>query len=105
MKLLYRRVYARDPSNAELVSALAYVSNFIPRMRWGMALVPRTGEARLLCSMGTRDLPAMRTMTWIADVQSGWGPEWPKAFDPWIERLKAEQPVRLGFGRSCLATR
>jgi Xaa-Pro aminopeptidase len=71
-------------------SGLAYVSNFIPRMRWGLALLPRRGEARLLCAMGTRDLPAMRTMTWIADVQSGWGPEWEKAFDPWMERLAGE---------------
>jgi Xaa-Pro aminopeptidase len=77
-------------------AALAYVSNFIPRVRWGMALVPRTGDARLLCAMGTRDLPAMRTMTWIADVQSGWGPEWAKAFDPWLERFKADRPVTFG---------
>jgi len=75
-------------------AALAYLSNFIPRMRWSMALLPRTGEARLLCSMSTRDLPAMRTMTWIPDVHSGW--EFENAFDPWFERLKAEQTVDLG---------
>jgi Xaa-Pro dipeptidase len=75
-------------------AALAYLSNFIPRMRWGMALLPRAGEPRLLCSMSTRDLPAMRTMTWIADVHSGW--EWDKAFDPWIERLKGDTTVPLG---------
>jgi Xaa-Pro aminopeptidase len=75
-------------------AALAHVSNFIPRMRWGMALLPRTGDARLLCSMSTRDLPAMRTMTWIADVHSGW--EFEKAFDPWFERLRDERTVELG---------
>jgi Xaa-Pro aminopeptidase len=75
-------------------AGLAFLSNFIPRMRWGMALLPRTGEPRLLCSMSTRDLPAMRTMTWIPDVHSGW--EWEKAFDPWFERLKGEQAVQLG---------
>ena len=77
-------------------AALAYLSNFIPRMRWGMVLLPRTGEPRLLCSMSTRDLPAMRTMTWIPDVHSGWGPEWEKAFDPWLERLKGEHAIELG---------
>jgi Xaa-Pro aminopeptidase len=77
-------------------AGLAFLSNFIPRMRWGMALLPRAGEARLLCSMSTRDLPAMRTMTWISDVQSGWGPEWEKAFDPWFDRLKSERTVELG---------
>jgi Xaa-Pro aminopeptidase len=75
-------------------AGLAFLSNFIPRMRWGMALLPRTGEPRLLCSMSTRDLPAMRTMTWIPDVHSGW--EWEKAFDPWFERLKGERTVELG---------
>ena len=76
--------------------ALAYLSNFIPRVRWGMALLPRSGDPRLLCAMSTRDLPAMRGLTWIADVRSGMGPEWVKAFDPWCERLKADQPVELG---------
>jgi len=77
-------------------AALAYLSNFIPRVRWGMALLPRLGEARLLGAMSTRDLPAMRTLTWIADVRSGMGPEWEKTFDPWIERFKGEQPATLG---------
>jgi Xaa-Pro aminopeptidase len=75
-------------------TALAYLSNFIPRMRWGMALVPRHGESRLLCSMSTRDLPAMRTMTCIADVHSGW--EWDNAFTPWFARFKGESTVNLG---------
>jgi Xaa-Pro aminopeptidase len=77
-------------------AALAYLSNFIPRVRWGMALLPRSGDARLLCAMSTRDLPAMRTLTWIADVRSGMGPEWEKSFDPWFEPLKTERAVELG---------
>jgi hypothetical protein len=98
-----RAVMARNSWPAVLVygdarehAALAYLSNFIPRIRWGLALLPHSGDARLLCAMGTRDLPAMRTMTWIADVQSGWGPEWEKAFDPWLERLKGEPTMALG---------
>jgi Xaa-Pro aminopeptidase len=77
-------------------AALAYLSNFIPRVRWGMVLLPRSGDARLLCAMSTRDLPAMRTLTWIADVRSGMGPEWEKSFDPWFEPLKTERAVELG---------
>jgi Xaa-Pro aminopeptidase len=77
-------------------AALAFLTSFIPRVRWGMALLPRAGEARLLGAMSTRDLPAMRTLTWIADVQSGMGPEWEKAFDPWIARFKGDQAVKLG---------
>jgi Xaa-Pro aminopeptidase len=75
-------------------AALAYLSNFIPRVRWGMALLPRSGDARLLCAMSTRDLPAMRTLTWIGDVRSGMGPE--KGFDPWFEPLRTERTVELG---------
>src|SRR5579862_2868830 len=77
-------------------AALAYLSNFIPRVRWGMALLPRDGDARLLCAMSTRDLPAMRTLTWIADVRSGMGPEWDKAFDPWFERFDGEPAAPFG---------
>jgi Xaa-Pro aminopeptidase len=77
-------------------AALAFFSSFIPRVRWGMALLPCTGDARLLCAMSTRDLPAMRTLTWIADVRSGMGPEWEKAFDPWLERFKGDQAQKLG---------
>jgi Xaa-Pro aminopeptidase len=77
-------------------AALAYLSSFIPRVRWGMALLPRTGDARVLCAMSTRDLPAMRTLTWIADVRSGMGPEWVNAFDPWLERFKGDQAQKLG---------
>jgi Xaa-Pro aminopeptidase len=77
-------------------AALAFLSSFIPRVRWGMALLPRTGDARLLCAMSTRDLPAMRTLTWIADVRSGMGPEWEKAFDPWFEPFKDNQAAKLG---------
>jgi len=46
--------------------------------------------------MSTRDLPAMRTLTWIADVRSGMGPEWVNAFDPWLERFKGARAQKLG---------
>jgi Xaa-Pro aminopeptidase len=77
-------------------AGLAFFTSFIPRVRWGMALLPRTGDARLLCAMSTRDLPAMRTLTWIADVRSGMGPEWEKAFDPWVDGLKGDPAQKLG---------
>ena len=65
-------------------AALAFFSNFIPRMRWAMAMFPAKGEPRLLASMSSRDMPAMRTMTWIPDVKSGWEWRW---FDEWIGTL------------------
>jgi Xaa-Pro aminopeptidase len=80
-------------------AALAYLTNFIPRVRWGMALLPASGDPRLLGAMSTRDLPAMRSLTFIADVRSGMGPEWDKAFAPWFERFDGESaapPPQLG---------
>jgi Xaa-Pro aminopeptidase len=80
--------------DADQHSALAYFSNFIPRLRWGMALLPREGEPRLLASMSSRDVPAMKLMTWIPDVLSGW--TWESAFDPWLATLAAPEPVDIG---------
>jgi Xaa-Pro aminopeptidase len=77
-------------------AALAFLSNFIPRVRWAIALLPRSGDPRLVCAMSTRDLPAMRSLTWIADGRSGMGPEWAKSFDPWFEQFQSEHAVSLG---------
>jgi len=75
-------------------SALAYFSNFTPRLRWGMALLPRKGDPRLLVSMSPRDIPAMRLMTWIPNVHSGWN--WQSAFDPWLAKLDIEGSTDIG---------
>lgn len=88
-----REAMAREGIAATLVygdardhGALAFFTNFIPRMRWAMAIIPARGEPRLLISISSRDMPAMRTMTWIADVKSGW--EW-KWFDEYAATLPA----------------
>src|SRR6266700_2107272 len=75
-------------------SALAYFSNFTPRLRWGMALLSRKGDPRLLLSMSPRDIPAMRLMTWIPDVHSGWN--WKDVFDPWLAKLDIESAADIG---------
>ncbi len=64
--------------------ALAWYTNFIPRMRWAMALIPAKGEPRVLVSVTARDMPAMRTMTFVKEVYSGWEWQW---FDGFIEKL------------------
>src|SRR5262249_33048527 len=77
-------------------SALAWFSGFTTRLRWGMALIPREGEPRLLISMSPRDVPAMKLMTWIPDVVSGWN--WESAFDPWPAKLNGEGAIgSVGF--------
>ncbi|HWF94835.1 MAG TPA: M24 family metallopeptidase [Xanthobacteraceae bacterium] len=71
-------------------SDLAYFTNFIPRHRWALALLPRQGEARILVSMSSRDMPAQRLMTWIPDVMSAW--TWESVFDPWLAALGSDAP-------------
>jgi Xaa-Pro aminopeptidase len=75
-------------------AALAYFSNFIPRLRWGMVLIPREGEPRVLASMSPRDVPAMKLMTWVPDLVSGWS--WEAAFDPWLAKLVGDGPIDIG---------
>jgi hypothetical protein len=75
--------------------ALAYFTNFIPRMRWALALIPAQGEPLLLASMSSRDMPAMRTLTWVPDVKSGW--EW-KWFEQFCTRLPSSgRLATIGF--------
>jgi Xaa-Pro aminopeptidase len=69
-------------------SELAFFTNFIPRHRWALALLPRQGDPRLLVSMSSRDMPAQRLMTWIPDVFSAW--TWESVFDPWLAGLGVE---------------
>src|SRR6202790_1635041 len=78
-------------------SELAYFTNFIPRHRWALALLPRQGEARLLVSMSSRDMPAQRLMTWIPDVVSAL--TWESVFDPWLAGLGAGAAADIGTVR------
>jgi Xaa-Pro aminopeptidase len=75
-------------------AALAYYTNFIPRLRWAAAILPRDGEPLLLCSNSSRDIPSMRPMTWIPDIRSGW--EWTKHVDPYLTKLDRGMPGTLG---------
>jgi len=78
-------------------SQLAYFTNFIPRHRWALALLPREGEARLLVSMSSRDMPAQRLMTWVPEVMSAW--TWESVFDPWLAGLGSDAPADIGTVR------
>jgi Xaa-Pro aminopeptidase len=63
-------------------NALGFLTNFIPRLRWAIAMLPREGVPRILLSVTARDIPAMSLMTWIEDVHTGW--TWNDSFDPWF---------------------
>ena len=55
--------------DVERYGALAWFSNFLPRTRSAIALVPARGAPSLLISVGLRDVPAAKTLTWIDDVR------------------------------------
>jgi Xaa-Pro aminopeptidase len=78
-------------------SALAYFTNFIPRSRWALALLPRQGEPRLLVSMSSRDMPAQRLMTWIPEVMTAWN--WEGGFDSWLAGLDPDAASTIGAVR------
>ena len=48
---------------------LAYLTHFLPRVRGAVVLVPREGGPALLVAVGSRDIPAAKTLTWVDDVR------------------------------------
>ena len=55
--------------DVERYGALAWFSNFLPRTRSAIALVPASGPPTLLIAVGLRDVPAAKTLTWVEDVR------------------------------------
>jgi Xaa-Pro aminopeptidase len=55
--------------DVERYGHVAYFSNFLPRTRSALALVPRRGDPAILVAVGPRDIPAAKTLTWIEDVR------------------------------------
>jgi Xaa-Pro aminopeptidase len=49
---------------------LCYLTNYFPKVRGGIAVVPRTGAISLLLNIGSRDVPFAKTLTWIEDVRA-----------------------------------
>ena len=49
---------------------LCYLTNYFPKVRGGIALVPRQGAISLLLNIGSRDVPFAKTLTWVDDVRA-----------------------------------
>jgi Xaa-Pro aminopeptidase len=83
--------------NSEESALLTYLTNFYPRLRWTLALVPAKGDIRLLVAGATRDLPAAAMLTWVKDV--GWYGNVDKALPEWIGALGPNPRIALaGLG-------
>jgi Xaa-Pro aminopeptidase len=49
---------------------LCYLTNYFPKVRGGIAVVPRDGAMSLLLNIGSRDVPFAKTLTWVEDVRA-----------------------------------
>ena len=59
-------VYGDNYSFADLF----YLTNYFPKVRGGIAVVPRVGALSLLLNIGSRDVPFAKTLTWVEDVRA-----------------------------------
>jgi len=49
---------------------LCYLTNYFPKVRGGIAVVPRDGAISVLLNIGSRDVPFAKTLTWVDDVRA-----------------------------------
>jgi Xaa-Pro aminopeptidase len=49
---------------------LCYLTNYFPKVRGGIAVMPRDGTISLLLNIGSRDVPFAKTLTWVEDVRA-----------------------------------
>jgi len=49
---------------------LCYLTNYFPKVRGGIVVVPQSGPLSLLLNIGSRDVPFAKTLTWVEDVRA-----------------------------------
>ena len=49
---------------------VVYATNFMPRVRSALALIPREGDPVLLANISTRDIPAAKTITFVDEIRA-----------------------------------
>ena len=49
---------------------LCYLTHYFPKVRGGVAVVPRNGPISLLLNIGSRDVPFAKSLTWVEDVRA-----------------------------------
>src|SRR6185295_7987991 len=49
---------------------LCYLTNYFPKVRGGIAAVPRAGAISMLLNIGSRDVPFAKSLTWVEDVRA-----------------------------------
>jgi Xaa-Pro aminopeptidase len=59
-------IYGDNCSYADL----CYLTNYFPKVRGGIAVIPRSGPLSLLLNIGSRDVPFAKSLTWVEDVRA-----------------------------------
>jgi Xaa-Pro aminopeptidase len=49
---------------------LCYLTNYFPKVRGGIGIIPRSGPIALLLNIGSRDVPFAKSLTWVDDVHA-----------------------------------
>lgn len=49
---------------------LCYLTNYFPKVRGGIGIVPLQGPLSLLLNIGSRDVPFAKSLSWIEDVRA-----------------------------------
>jgi Xaa-Pro dipeptidase len=49
---------------------LCYLTNYFPKVRGGLGVIPRSGPIALLLNIGSRDVPFAKSLTWVEDVRA-----------------------------------
>ena len=76
---------------------LCYLTNFIPNQRWGLALFGMERPPRLVVPVGSRDLPAVRKLTWIQDIRATG--DISDAIGSWLREGFDRNDVSTGLGK------
>jgi Xaa-Pro dipeptidase len=59
-------IYGDNYSYADL----CYLTNYFPKVRGGIAVIPERGPLSLLLNIGSRDVPFAKSLTWVEDVRA-----------------------------------
>jgi Xaa-Pro aminopeptidase len=59
-------IYGDNYSYADL----CYLTNYFPKVRGGVSVIPRSGPISLLLNIGSRDVPFAKSLTWVDDVRA-----------------------------------
>jgi Xaa-Pro aminopeptidase len=59
-------IYGDNYSYADL----CYLTNYFPKVRGGIAVMPQRGPLSLLLNIGSRDVPFAKSLTWVEDVRA-----------------------------------